>query len=100
MKPRKIVTIVNQRRFNSDACFILAHDAYQDESGCWEREHGTNRFLYKTALGNYFLVTQFGGGRNQIDELGLDDALNAYEELPVEVKNFDFAFPGIEITPA
>ena len=99
MKPYDIDTIINQKRFRTSSSTLVAHDAYQDDRGCYERD-GQNKFLYRTQRGAYWIVEQLGRGRAQCEELDIDGALNAYELLAVKELAFGEAFPGVEVQTA
>lgn len=99
MKPYDIDTIINQKRFRTSSSTLIAHDAFRDDRGSYERE-GTNKFLYRTQRGAYWIVEQRGRGRAQCEELDVDGALNAYELLEVKAEPFGDAFPGVEVQTA
>jgi hypothetical protein len=100
VKPYSMTATVNQKRYNTATATVIAHNAYWDGHN-WER-HGTNCYLYRTVKGGYFAqhLTQWQGGRDRLEPLTLDAALELWESLPERPVEFEAAFPGVAVTEA
>ena len=90
--PDGLAEIVGGRLYSVAVSTLLADDAYWDGKN-WERS-GRNRFLYKTAKGNYFVVlrTQKDGGMDEILPLEMDEAMLWYERLAEKRADYRTAF--------
>ena len=80
---------------------MIASDAFWDGHN-FER-HGRNTFLYKTARGNYFVVTLtcWQGEINTLEPVSLDEAIEYFEnQLPEHLATYKEAFPSVEIQEA
>jgi len=84
--------IVNGLRYNTEKADLIAHDRYFDGSG-WDR-NGQNAYLYKTKNGRYFLLhtTRWGGERDRIEPVSLDEARQYYEDLSDHEMRYAEAF--------
>lgn len=90
----KLTAIINGKRYNTETATVIASNEYWDGSN-WER-HGTNRHLYRTARGAYFVgcSTCWQGDRSHIEAIEESEAKQIYESLPEHEQEYEDAFPG------
>lgn len=102
MNPERVAEIVGGRRYDTGAegTVLVAGDDWWDGHN-WERKN-RNRFLYRTAKGNYFLVTQtrWEGERTKLEPLAKEAALSFWEILTQRRVAFAVAFPGVIVEEA
>lgn len=101
MKEIRFVRIVNRTRYDTAKAKLLASDCYWDGHN-WER-HGTNRWLYRTPKGNYFITTrtQWQGCQDYLEPITVDQAVELFEgPLSEHYIKYSEAFPDVEILEA
>lgn len=78
--------------YNTKTATLIASNQYWDGHN-WER-NGRNRFLYKTAKGNFFLhdTSQWQGEKNCITPITEGDAKVYYEDLTADKLDYETAF--------
>ena len=99
MKPPENMTrIVDRVRYSTATAELIAGDDYWDGHN-FERR-GTNRFLYRTPRGRFFVVrlTQWQGEQDTLTPVSLDEAITEYERhLTEHYVEYDVAFPEVVI---
>ena len=84
--------IIGGKRYDTETALCIADNNYWDGHN-WERG-GRNRYLYKTAKGNFFLhdVSQWQGELDRITAITAAEAEVYYEQLPEKNVEFKTAF--------
>jgi hypothetical protein len=106
--PEKFARIVDRKRYDVSTATLIAGDDYWDGHN-FERS-GRNTFLYRTPLGNYFVVylTCWQGERDTLEPVNQGDAILAYEgnemseigSLSEHYVEYAEAFPGVTVEEA
>ena len=93
--------IVNRKRYDTDTATLIASDDYWDGHN-FER-HGRNRWLYRTRIGAYFVVTrtQWQGEMDSLEPVSVEEAVRLYEgPLSEHAVPYEEAFPDVAVTDA
>lgn len=100
MQPRKMMAVIDRKRYNTETATLLAGDDYWDGHN-YER-HGRQTFLYRTAKGAYFAVrlTQWQDEEDHIEPLTQDEAVGMFEGMREKRVEFEEAFPGVKVEEA
>jgi hypothetical protein len=100
MNPRKMVEVIDCKRYSTETATLIAGDDYWDGHN-WERS-GRNTFLYRTPKGNYFSIhlTCWQGENDSLQPLTTEEAVELYENLQEKRLEFEEAFPGVEVEEA
>ena len=87
-----MIQIINGKKYNTETANVVASDRYWDGHN-FERQ-GRNKYLYKTPIGNFFVLheTCWEGERDSIKAIDLVEAMRIYEELPEHETEFEQAF--------
>ena len=97
----KMTKIVDRVRYDTEKATLIADDVYWD--GHNMERGSTNRWLYRTKKGNYFLVrgTFWQGEFDSLTPVDKEQALELYEgPLKEHYLEYEAAFPGVEIEEA
>lgn len=101
MIPRDMKRIINRKRYDTSTATLIAGDDWWDGSN--RERHGTNRFLFRTPKGAYFVqrLTMWQGDHDALIPVSLEEAVRLYEEELLEhVLSYEEAFPEIEVEEA
>jgi len=100
MKPRPMEAVINRKRYSTQTATLIASNAFWDGNN-WERS-GRNAFLYRTPRGGYFVARQtcWQGERDSLSPLSEDEAIEMFENMPVQEVDFSSAFPEVTVEDA
>lgn len=96
--PENMIRIIDRKRYNTSTATLIADDVYWD--GHNMERGGTNRFLYRTPKGAFFVVTltQWQGSRDTLRPISQDEAINLWEgSLSEHHLEFEEAFPTVTV---
>lgn len=104
MKPLDVVQVVDGRRYSTRTATLLAGDDYWDGHNL--ERGGTNRFLFRTPRGAYFVQTRtcwIGSQQNdgRLTPVTQADAIGLFESSMRERRvTWEEAFPGVAVEDA
>jgi hypothetical protein len=99
--PIKMCKVIGRERYDVKTAILIADDCYWDGNN-YER-YGTNKFLYRTPKGAYFMVrlTQWQDEVDTLVPITVDEAIHLYaHELSEHHLDYSVAFPEVRIEDA
>lgn len=90
--PSEFERVINGKRYSVKKAEIIAVD----------RRLGGEIIMYRTFIGNYFLVrtTCFQGESDRLEPISMQEAMEMWDRFPEQTVKFQEAFPGHEVVDA